>query len=364
MDDKEKKIETLHHHQAVIDMALSINDYRLAYLDSLYASLDASEIAKLELDKKEADHYSEISAMLEKQAAEYLKKLHLTPEEESRIIPRKPAKGFSEFAGLDSVKDYLMADVVSPWKENRMGKRDKSGLFFFGPSGTGKAAFVQSLVHEMDATGYVIYPLRSFSIYNTDDAVAHIRQLFEMAEKKGDVAFIFSSPEYFFPKGDEEESKVKRKLFLKLFQKEMKRAKKKNFRMLFIMTTDYPDEIAPEALAKGMFDDFIQIHHPNRVTREKMMRERLKDYEIPEENLIPDLVKKTHGYVNKELSRLLRQIKQMADLYKKPEEKPVIDHVIVKKVMDDFHAEDNEKALKSEANFLASLSEPEIIHGF
>jgi len=364
METKEKKLQTLKHHQDVVSMALTINDYRLAYLDSHYASEDALAISKFEINPEDAKKYIDLSEKLEKEAKGYLRKLGLSPEEESKIIPRKPAKGFQEFKGLDSVKDYLRKDVVEPWNNNTFHTRPKNGLFLFGPSGTGKAAFVQSIIHELNATGYVIFPFANYSIYNLTDVKAHMKQLFKMAEEKNDVVFLFDTPEFFFPKGDDEESRTTRKLFLKLLTKEMKRIHKKHFKILFIMSTDYPDKLCPEIVQDGLFDDFIQIHHPSRDTRRAMMVERFEGFKIESEELITRLVQTTHGFVNTELSRLIRQIKHMAELYTKKGETPVISQVIVDKVLSDFKAEENTASVESEQAFLKTLpATRDIVHG-
>lgn len=337
MDKIINKKKELDAHLSTASMAVAINDYLEAYQNYMSAGDNCADLAELVLDKDEALEYQHLGKEYHDRAKKFLAQLHLPADAEGKLRPRKPAKGFEEFVGCDNIKDYLKDDVISAWKSNQFSSRKKNGIFMYGPEGCAKTTLVQSLIHELGATGYFIEPLKNFSIYNTANIESHLQFLFDKAEEKNNVVFYFDKPAAFFPKDYSKEAKKTNKLFMKLVLKEMKRVRKLNLNILFVAASSIPDKINPKVFGKkGIFDDLIRIHHPDRETREKMIAERLSDYVFIDGASVENLAILSHGYSSKELSRLCRSVKRQASYYEKEGEVKHITGEMIDKVMREF----------------------------
>lgn len=305
MDDETKAAERY----------LMIDDRRAAYMHYCEASQDAEELSFLVLDKDESDAYMKEGQEFQKKAEEVIAPLSLSPEEKAKITPRKKVKGFDEFVGLGKLKDYLREDVVTPWKNHTLNQRKKHGLFFYGPEGVAKNAFVRALIHELNATGCFIEPMKDFNIYNSSNYKYHVKVLFQKIEEKNNVVVVFPKPVAFFPKDDSKISRTIRKYFLKVLKKEQKKVRKKNLNVLFVATSTAPDKMSMEAFGPNGFDDLIRIHHPNKETRLEMIQERLKDIPFVSKDALDKIATSSHHYTTKEVSRLCRSVRKVEEVY-------------------------------------------------
>lgn len=332
----EDTLKELNNHYTAASIALSINDYESAYTNFASAEQDARDCAEMELDKKKADSYLALAEEYKASAKKYLGMLKLSPEAEARLRPRKPAKGFDEFIGMDNIKDYLRKDILIPWQKHEMWKGKKNGLFVYGPYGCGKTTLVQSLIHELGATGYFIEPMKYFSVYNFPNIKGHMEAIFKKAEEKDNVVFYFEKPLAYFPGDNSKISKATTKFFVKMVKKEEKRVRKLHLNILFVAGSEAPDRLSPLIFKKGIFNDFVRIHRPDHEVRRKMIEERLQDVKLESPEIIDRLTKLSHDYLTKDVSRLVRSVKKMAKLYSPKDEVPTVTNQSIDKVMADF----------------------------
>lgn len=335
MNEIEAKKKDYEVHSEAIQMALSINDLVSAYSNYLICSQLADEISKLTLDKKDSEDYAKKSEDCHKLANDILPKLHLSKDEEEKLNKKKMPKGFDQFIGEDKLKDYLKKEVIEPWRKHELNQRDKNIILIYGPEGVSKKVLIQSLIHELQATPYYINPINNYSPYS-ENVVDSFKKLFKMAEEKDNVVFYFTRPVCFFPEPNNKESKMTSKIFTKLLKKELKRIKKKNLNILFVASTSAMDKMDKKVFKKGLFDDLLRVHHPDRSTRKGMMEERLKDVEFEDKDMIDKLTPVTHGFVSKEISRLCRRIISTSKLYQKDGKNAVITNEMMKRIMHDL----------------------------
>lgn len=352
--DAKKKVYEV--HSEATKMALSINDLVSAYLNLMTCSTIADEISKLTLNKTEAEEYAKKSEDTLKQAKDLLPKLHLSKEDEEKITKRKLPKGFDKFIGEDKLKDYLKEDVLEPWRRHEMKYRKKNAILIYGPEGVSKKVLVQTLIHELQATPYYINPIANYSPYS-ENVVDSFKKLFRMAEEKDNVVFYFTKPVAFFPAEKSENNQRTLKIFYKLLKKELRRIKRKNLNILFIASTPAMDKMDRKVFVKGMFDDLLRVHHPDRGTRKGMMEERLKDITFEDPETIDKLTPVTHGYVSKEISRLCRRIISTSKLYAKDGKPAIITKDMMTRIMQDLGPMDDEEFKKVVDGFEKSLPE-------
>lgn len=373
MTENKNKKKELDNLVSAAQVALSIEDKKEAYLDYLAAADLCKELAEEVLDKRDASEYSARADEYQAIAHKTLVSMHLSAEEENKIMPRKKPKGFDEFAGMDNIKESFVHDFVEPWNRHDLLSRTRHNLFIYGPEGCAKKVLVQSLIHELGATGYFMSKLNEFSVYTFSNVEGHIKELFKKAEEKDNVVFFIENPEFYFPKEQDEESKLVFEKFYKLFTDEMKSIAKKNLNIFFIAASSDPEKVNPKVFQskKGLFkkqdaffDDFVRIHHPNTATRVQIIKERLADRKVVDESVITKMASFSHHFVTKDVSRLCRSVKKMSDLYAVPGEQPVVDDKIVEKVIYDFEPNDDLIFEKSAEIFEKGLPENSyIIHG-
>ncbi len=354
MSEIDEKTYDYQNHKSAAEMAFSIQDYPTAYQNYIACYDLANDIANLTLEKEASEKYTSLAQKDEEKAQEILSKLHMSKEEADKLTNRKRPKGFDKFIGEDKIKEYVTREVIEPWKNHNMKSRKKSAILLYGPEGVSKKVFIQSFIHELHATPYYINPIANFSPYS-ENTKANFQRLFKMAEEKDNVVFYFTKPVAFFPKEDNDESKATAKIFLKLLKKELKRVRKKNLNILFIASTPAMDKMTMKAFQKGMFDDLLRVHHPDRHTRRGMMEERLKGIVFENENEIDKLVEFTHGFVSKEISRLCRRIVSTSHLYAKDGKDAIITADMMKRIIADLGPVDDLEFKKNVDAFEASL---------
>lgn len=351
-------------HQDAANMAKEVDDFLSCYENAKICSDLAREISQNTLDSEKAKQYEESASEKDSLAEECLSKLRLSPSELSKLKKRKLPKGFDKFIGEDKLKDYLQKTLIPYWKEHKLNQREKSAILLYGPEGVSKSVFVQSLIHELNATPYYINPLNNYSPFgdNTKEQMLH---LFRMAEEKDNVVFYFPKPVCFFPKESSKTNKATAKLFIKLLKKEIKRIRKKNLNIIFIASTSCPDKMNEKAFGTGLFDDLLRIHHPDRKTRYEIMKERLEGIPFEDPKAIENLVPVTHGFISKEISRLCRRIRYVSELYQKDKGDSTITNQMMERILTDLgplddvefkkHVDEFEKSLPTTCNLTNDL---------
>ena len=355
MQEIDEKKKSLTQSQNAVNLAVAVEDFYGAYMNLLSASDLAKDIAGMTLSVDETKEYEDLAKKLEEDAKAVLPKLKINSEEANKLVHRKKPKGFDKFVGEERLKDYLTKSVIKPWKEHNLASRTKSAILLYGPEGVSKTVLVQSLIQELNATGYFIEPIRNFSPYS-ETTKEKMKSLFKLAEEKDNVVFYFTKPNAFFPNGKKDESHDTFKIFYKLLKKEIKRVRKLNKNILFIASSAAPDKMNPKMFAKGLFDDLLRVHHPDRYTRKGLMEERLAGVEFEDKETIDKLVPITHGYISKEVSRLCRRIKHTASLYAKDGKDAIITKEMIDRIMMDLGPMDDIEFKKNVDAFEASLS--------
>ena len=341
-------------HEDAKAMAKEVDDFFSCYENSNICAILADQIARNSIDKAKSDLYKGKAEECEKEASFYLSKLRLSPSQLAKLKKRKLPKGFDKFIGEDCLKEYLKESLIPYWKDHKLNQRQKSGILFYGPEGGSKSVFIQTLIHELNATPYYLNPLDNYSPFG-DNTKAQMQQLFKLAEEKDNVVFYITEPVCFFPSESSKNNKATAKLFLKLIKKEIKRVRKLNLNILFVAGTSCPDKMTVKAFGKGMFDDLMRLHHPDRTVRKELMEDRLKGVEFEDKDAIDKLTPITHGYIAKEVSRLCKRIHYVSELYIKDGKSGVITNDMLDRILKEFGPQDDLGFKSTVDKFEASL---------
>lgn len=305
MDITKQKIEMMKAYSNAID-AFSCNENKKAYEEMMKASSIAKDLARVSHYLPDVKEYHTLADYYYRKAQTFIVKEanHIGSDVYQIEVP---TQGFVDFIGLDDIKKNLEESLIKPWKNHTFYQREKSALLFYGPYGVGKTRFVHSLIKELEAKVYYFRPLKHFRLTDFPDVEYGYQQVFNEAEKQDGVIFFIESPVPFFSNGKDELSKDTTELFIRIFKREMKRIRRKKLNMLLIATTSVPDKLDQKALKKPLFDDFIKIPLPDENIRKGLVDRYLAAVEISEEDK-DMLVKKTQGLVNKDITRLCKEI--------------------------------------------------------
>ncbi len=301
----------------MIDMALKEN-LNIYYREAV----EAMEKKDYELAEEKYHLLSHLSRILYKEATnsidrrEYLslEKEYANKESYARGLKEglktfsgwESERSFSDFIGEDKTKEYLRMDVIEPWKKDEMKTRKLNGLFIHGPYGVGKTILVKALAKELNATVYPLSTLMDFSNDNYPDAIRSVARVIEPAVENNNSIVFLEDPLCYFPRGEEDSVSFDIcNLFLDYFKREMRKIKKKNKRVLFVMTTNCPDMIDERVVNEKVFDDVISISLPDEKTRENLIRRKLPKLD---ENLVKCFATLTLGYTSWQITKLCSEL--------------------------------------------------------
>lgn len=349
MNFTQKRIEMMKAYSNAID-AFSNSDNQKAYEEMVQASKIARELADSTTDYDDTREYTTLADYYFAKAQSYLEKKDNDFGNDIYMM-EPPTQGFNDFIGLDNIKKYLEETIIVPWREHKLKTRKKNSLLFYGPFGVGKTRFVHSLLKELDAKAYYFKPIRHFHLSDLVDVEHDYKQVFKEAEKQDNVIFFIEQPIPFFSDGQDDISKDTTELFIRLFQKENKRIKRKNLNIMLIATTSVPDKLSSKVFKKNLFDDIIYIPYPDDEIRKGMIERYFLSQDV-DDQYKNRLVELTKGFVNTDLSRICKTLlnDKTFDIEK------------MENLISTFNQQDNSEFEKSVSIFENQLKDREIIN--
>ena len=279
--------------------AMDKNDYLKAEISYHEAYLLANTLFKEAKNHSDREEYQSLSNECRNKES-YARSMN---EKDKESLSNKSLIHLDEFVGLENTKERLKSTVLKYYKECKLKEYDKNALFIYGPSGTGKTMLVNAIANEVNARIYKIEPLLHFDSKNYPDSENAVIKIFDDAKKEEKAIIFIETPLCYFMKsnGSKEIEEVTN-LFLNLFRREIKKAKKHN--ILVIATSSCPDKLEPEIFKKGMFDDIIRIDLPDDETRKLLILQVINKID---ETTLNHVVNLTAGYTSWEVTHIALQ---------------------------------------------------------
>lgn len=316
MELERLRLQMLGNYNSAIN-AFSDEEYQKAYDFMMETSKAASLLAKHSSNLEDSEEYQDLSEHYLKKAKGYLSYIDSSSYQDVVEID-EPTHGFDDFVGYDGIKEYFRKTILTPWKESKFYQREKNALLIYGPHGVSKTRFVHALIKELQANAYYFQPIKHFRMSEFSNIEYAYNQIFAKAFEQDNVVFFIESPLPFFPSGDDIDSQDIADLFMRMFRKELKRAKKKKKNLLLVATTSVPDKLNTACFGDGLFDDFIRLHRLSKEERGKIIKRYFKKQPLSVEEEV-ELIEKTKGFVTTDISRLCKLL-----LNKPQEERNVI----------------------------------------
>jgi transitional endoplasmic reticulum ATPase len=226
---------------------------------------------------------------------------HLNTEE---IRPRIGG-GFSDVAGMESVKRMLYKDVmfVMQNKEKAAKYRLKApnGALFYGPPGCGKTFIAEKFAEESHLNFMMVKAsdLGSIYIHGTQGKIA---ELFEEAAKKAPTVICFDELDGMVP----DRSTIHNEGASGEVNEFLSQLNNCSERGIFVIgTSNRPEKIDPAILRTGRMDKMVYIPMPDVEARKELFKIHLADRYCDESLDLDELAKQSDGYVASDISYMV-----------------------------------------------------------
>jgi len=183
-------------------------------------------------------------------------------------------KGFECVAGMNSLKQQLISDVINPLKHPENFKKFKvsipNGIILYGPPGCGKTFIVRKMAEEL---GYNFFEVKHSDLATPyiHGSVNNIGKAFEIAKQNSPAILFFDEISALVPdrKNLNESSSHKEEEISEFLMQLNDAADNK---ILVVGATNYIERIDPAILRPGRFDKKIYVSPPDFEARKALFR--------------------------------------------------------------------------------------------
>lgn len=184
------------------------------------------------------------------------------------------AKGFECVAGMQELKNLLIADVINPLRNPENFKKFNvsipNGIILYGPPGCGKTFIVRKLAEEL---GYNFFEIKHSDLATPfiHGAVGNIGKVFAIAKQNAPAVVFFDEISGLVPdrKHSHEFSSHKEEE-VDEFLMQLNDAADNH--ILVVGATNYIDRIDPAVLRPGRFDKKIYVPPPDFSARKELFK--------------------------------------------------------------------------------------------
>jgi len=183
-------------------------------------------------------------------------------------------RGFECVAGMESLKQQLISDVINPLKHPERFKKFKvsipNGIILYGPPGCGKTFIVRKLAEELN---YNYFEIKHSDLATPfiHGAVSNIGKAFEMAKQNAPAVLFFDEISSLVPnRKNLNESSSHKEEEISEFLIQLNDAA--DNRILVVGATNYIERIDPAILRPGRFDKKIYVPPPDFDARKALFK--------------------------------------------------------------------------------------------
>lgn len=184
------------------------------------------------------------------------------------------AKGFECVAGMEELKNLLIADVINPLRNPEKFKKFKvsipNGIILYGPPGCGKTFIVRKLAEEL---GYNFFEVKHSDLATPyiHGSVSNIGKAFAIAKQNAPAVIFFDEISGLVPDRKYlHESSSHKEEEIDEFLMQLNDAAENN--ILVVGATNFIDRIDPAILRPGRFDKKIFVPRPDFEARKSLFK--------------------------------------------------------------------------------------------
>ena len=226
-------------------------------------------------------------------------------EPDNRFL-QKPAINFSDVGGMDSVKKEIDLKIIKPLLHRDLykayGKKVGGGILLYGPPGCGKTYLAKATAGQVQAK-FINVSLNDILDMWVGNSEKNLHEIFELARAHTPcVLFIDEIDALGASRSDMKQSTGRH--LINQFLQELDGINNDNEGVLILGATNAPWNLDPAFRRPGRFDRIVFVPPPDEVSREAILRLKLKNK--PAENVeYNQVAKKTDHYSGADIDALI-----------------------------------------------------------
>ncbi|MHC1783569.1 MAG: AAA family ATPase [Anaerolineaceae bacterium] len=216
--------------------------------------------------------------------------------------------GLDEIGGLDNekklIRERILLPIIQPDFFANHGIRPPRGILLCGPPGCGKTMIAKGLSCEVNAN---FIELNASAIFNSlyGESEKALRDIFVKAREKSPTIILIDEIDTIGGSRSSTHGDLERRLVNTLLT-EMDGLRSLG-NVIVIATTNTPDSLDPALRRPGRFDYEIHIGVPDRKGRQDILGKLTKHMALDDDLNLPDIARRTHGFVGADLMLLCRE---------------------------------------------------------
>lgn len=241
-------------------------------------------------------------------AAERPRTVRKAPQKEASSEPR----GLDRIAGMQRLKDALVADVVKPLRDperyRQFGVGIPNGVLLYGPPGCGKTFFAECLGEEI---GFAFEAIRPSDVGSTyiHGSQLRIAELFKRARKQAPCVLFVDEVDALVPTREAALQSL-RASEVNEWLTQLNLAADKG--VFVIAATNRPDQLDSAVLRTGRLDKAFYVGPPDREAREAMFGLHLHNRPLDGKVDLARLAARTEGRVASDIRFLVDEAARIA----------------------------------------------------
>lgn len=219
-----------------------------------------------------------------------------------------PSVSYEDIGGLHSeiqkIREMVELPLKFPQLFEKLGIDPPKGVLLHGVPGTGKTLIARAVANESEAHFIVINGPEIMSKFY-GESEQRLRSIFKDAEDNSPSIIFIDELDAIAPKREDVTGEVERRVVAQLLA--LMDGLIARGQVIVIGATNRPNAVDPALRRPGRFDREIEIHVPDRDSREEILLIHTRGMPLAQDVDIKSMADVSHGYVGADLQALTRE---------------------------------------------------------
>ena len=219
-----------------------------------------------------------------------------------------PSISYEDIGGLHQeilkIREMVELPLKFPQLFEKLGIDPPKGVLLHGPPGCGKTLVARAVANESEAHFIVINGPEIMSKFY-GESEQRLRSIFKDAEDNSPSIVFIDELDAIAPKREDVTGEVERRVVAQLLA--LMDGLIARGQVIVIGATNRPNAVDPALRRPGRFDREIEIHVPDRDSREEILLIHTRGMPLTQDVDLKALANVTHGYVGADLEALARE---------------------------------------------------------